>query len=98
MLALNINSFIKVKLTDFGRQILAKHYVDGLTSNYFDNEEYQRIISPKSDGFHHFQMHQFIRIFGEKIAIGSLPAVESCCIYFDEKDLETVNDVTHTDN
>lgn len=98
MFAFNINQTIKCKLTNHGKLILEQHYKHGLIKGWVTAEEFKKIIAPKSDGFYHFQLHQFIKIFGDKIAIGSLPAVESCCIYFDEKDLETVNDVTHTDN
>lgn len=98
MLVFNMNSVIKVKLNDFGRQVLADYHSLSLSKGWIKSDYYKKLIIPKKDGFYHFQMHQFIKIFGEKISIGSLPAIESCLIYFDEKDLETVDDASHPNN
>ena len=98
MLVFNMNSIVKVKLNDFGRQTLAEYYDYAILNNWMSDEDYQKLIKPKDDGFHHFQMHQFIKIFGDKISVGSLPAIEGCRMYFDEKDLEKVDDVTNADN
>lgn len=92
MLVFNMNSIIRVKINDFGRQTLAAYYDYAICKNWMSDEDYQKLMKPKEDGFYHFQMHQFIKIFGDKISIGSLPAIEGCRIYLEEKDLEKVDD------
>lgn len=92
MLAININAIIKVKLTDYGVSTLKTHHLEAVRNRWFHYSDYLTLIKPREDGFHYFQLHQFISIFGEKISKGCLPAIESCLIYIDERDLEKVDD------
>lgn len=92
MLVFNMNRVIKVKLNDFGRQVLADYHSLSLSKGWIKSDYYKKLIIPRKDDFYHFQMHQFIKIFGDKILLGSLPAIEGCRIYIDEKDLEKVDD------
>lgn len=58
----NLNNYIKVKLTEYGRVIYRNSFVKlGLPEPKIRVDE---------DGYTRFQMHVFINVFGEYIHIG----------------------------
>lgn len=59
----NINEYIKVKLTDRGKEIYRNHYHD------VDNE-YVPTLDVDEEGFCKFQLWKFMQIFGEYFCMG----------------------------
>lgn len=58
----NLNDFIKVKLTEYGRKIYRSSFVSlGLP---------EPRINVDKDGYTRFQMHDFIHVFGKHIYMG----------------------------
>ena len=66
---INLNDFIKVKLTDLGKDIYYHHYDEV-------NEFYGReICKPKypeedEDGYSKFQLWHFMQLYGESMGLG----------------------------
>lgn len=90
MKKLNLNNLIKVKLSDYGKEIYY-HQFDGL-NEYFGNN----IIEPHFPtvdeyGYSEFQLWDFMHIYGEYMKMGfSDCGIEELNIYIDEKDLKEV--------
>ena len=69
----NLNNYVKVKLTKFGLDVLIKHYNKyGITA--FLKKE---IEDMGKDGEHKFQLWDFMQIFGEHLYLGAENVVES---------------------
>jgi len=89
MLKLNLNSSVKVKLTDYGKDIYYHQYDE-------INNKYGRTICkptfPKVDaeGFTKFQLHTFINLYGEYLIIGGKAVTKDINIYINESDLQEV--------
>ena len=77
MKKLNINEFIKVKLTERGKDIFYHQY-DGLNSRLGEN------------GFTEFQLHEFMNLYGRYMINGLPSVIEDNHIYIYEKDLREV--------
>jgi len=86
MASLNMNSWIKVKLTDFGKEIY-KHCNDFIIEKYKNPNLKPMEREVDEDGYCSFQLWSFIEIFGKYIAIGAPIIIEANNIYFDEKDI-----------
>ena len=75
----NINEFIKVKLTDEGKEIYRNHYRD-------IDDEYVPTLDVDEKGFCKFQLWEFMRIFGEHFHMGGdLPCETNVKIQIREK-------------
>lgn len=61
----NANDSVKVRLTDEGKKILAKHY--GGSIPYWYTEIYEG-----KDGWWKFQFHDLANIFGESLYMGNM--------------------------
>ena len=75
----NLNNYIKVKLTDFGRMIYRNSFVKlGLPEPKIRVDE---------EGYTRFQMHDFINVFGEYIRMGcDLPCLPDVQIEVESAD------------
>lgn len=78
----NLNDYIKVKLTEFGRKIYRSSFVSlGLPEPRINVDE---------DGYTRFQIHDFISVFGEHIHIGcELPCETNIQIQIEPTDGES---------
>jgi len=75
----NINEFIKVKLTDKGKEIYRNYYND-------IDDEYVPTLDVDEEGFCKFQLWEFMRIFGEHFHMGGdLPCETNVKIQIREK-------------
>ena len=59
----NLNEYIKVKLTDKGKEIYKNHYHD-------IDDEYVPTLDVDEEGFCKFQLWEFMQIFGEHFRMG----------------------------
>lgn len=77
----NINDFIKVKLTEHGRNMHIQNYKKYLGENYNKN-----FYVPKKDrqGLTKYQLWEFMNIFGEHMFNGAEQVIENNLIYFEE--------------
>ena len=75
----NLNDYIKVKLTEYGRKIYRSSFVClGLPEPNINVDE---------EGYTRFQMHDFINTFGEYIHIGcEMPCEPTIQIQIDSAD------------
>ena len=92
MKKLNLNSTVRVKLTDYGEFIyfhrfdeynkfIEKNGGSPLTPNYPEKDD---------DGFTKFLLWKFIELYGPYIHMGAKNVIEPLDIYIDNYDLETV--------
>lgn len=90
MYKFNINDFIKVKLTEYGKKIY-EHRYDEMIRKYphlrsiLSNPE----LKVDKDGYSEFQLHEFMDCFGSYMYNGAPQIIENNEIYF-EKGLEAV--------
>ena len=89
----NLNYMIKVKLTDYGKDIFYHRY-DEINDYLVRNG--LKPIEPcfpevDDDGFSKFQLWYFMNIYGKYLELGfdQMP-IENLNIYIDEKDLDEV--------
>lgn len=68
---LNINHDVKVKLTDYGREICHKQWSDTMT--YFDRRDKFPYVPPKEDenGWSTWQLWDLMNTFGEVLYMGN---------------------------
>ena len=81
---LNLNDNIKVKLTDYGKEIFYHRY-DWLV----DNKTGKSIIMPQfpkvdSDGYTKFQLHEFMHTYGNFMIVGGKNVIEPLDIELDD--------------
>ena len=93
MQALNLNCIVKVKLTDYGKNIFYHKYDevnDTIAQRGWKPIE-PRFPKVDDEGFSKFQLWDFINIYGEYFQLGSdrMP-IKDLCIYIDENDLDEV--------
>lgn len=89
MKKLNLNSFIKVKLTDHGKDIYYHQY-DWLKDYIIAPE--RNLPEVDADGYTEFQLWHFMNLYGEHLFNGYRVVVEDVSIYIDEKNLEEVEE------
>lgn len=67
--SISVNEFVKVRLTDRGREIHRKNHEDVFGDNPISPFEYRE---PKTDeaGFSEFQLHELMRVFGDHMHMG----------------------------
>lgn len=81
---INLNHIIKVKLTDLGNKI----YEDYLQNEYKSLSHYPGLAAVRlekekdQDGYIHFQLWEFMHIFGEHFYVGSEAVTEHNEIIF----------------
>ena len=85
----NLNDYIKVKLTDYGKDIYF-HKLDVLITEYPLLRDQLKPCFPETDenGFTEFQMWEFIQLYGPYIYLGAENVIEDIEIYIDEKYLK----------
>lgn len=93
MKELNVNSTIKVKLNDYGREVLC-HQHDELNRKIINlGGKPLEVRYPETDehGYSKFQLWDFMNIFGECFTMTNtrLP-IANLSFYIDEKDLHEV--------
>ena len=90
MKQLNLNSVIKVKLTDYGKDIYYHQY-DELNVSLINNGVKPlepRFPEEDENGYSKFQLWSFMRLYGEHMKLGGPEVVDPLDICIDEKDLE----------
>lgn len=93
MKKLNLNDFIKVKLTDHGKDIYYHQHDDlnnwaaerGLAASKYLIPEYPKV---DADGYTEFQLWHFMRIYGKHLYNGCKMVTEDNSIYIEEKWLQ----------
>lgn len=93
MKQLNLNTFIKVKLTDHGKDIFYHQY-DELNNYIIKNGGTP--IKPgfpeiDAEGYSELLLWQFMQIYGKHIAMGAKNVIEPLNIYIDDNDVEEVD-------
>lgn len=76
----NINSYMYVKLTDFGKQKI----IEKCGYGYF---EHCIEINKQDDGYYKLQAHEVMSLFGEYLFCGTRNLPFDLNVYFDEGDL-----------
>ena len=93
MKKLNLNSIVKVKLSDKGKDIFY-HQFDDINKSI--SARGCRIIEPRfpdvdNEGYSRFQLWNFMNIYGDYFKLGMDPTpLEDLNIYIDENDLDEV--------
>ena len=93
----NINSHVKVRLTDEGVRILEENYNNLLRKS---RPGIEKIIGPfkaptvDEDGYTDFQFHDLMRTFGEYMFIGNMNMPFDTDIRFEDEDLIDVKEKT----
>ena len=94
MKKLNLNSPVRVKLTDYGERIYF-HRLD--ECNKFIEKNGGTPLAPSypekdDNGFTEFLLWKFIELYGPYIRMGGKIVIDPLDIYVDDYDLETVKD------
>lgn len=93
MKKVNLNSIVRVMLTDYGKDIFYHRYDDINASIVQKGWKPIEPRFPKVDeyGFCKFQLWDFMNIYGDYFQLGSerMP-IKDLCIYIDEQDLDEV--------
>lgn len=92
MKKLNLNSFVKVKLNDRGKDIFYHQYdeLNRLIVGRGGKPIEPRYPEVDADGYSRFQLWKFMDIYGRHMAVGAPAMTETMNIYIEEKDLEEV--------
>ena len=83
----NINDTIKVKLTDEGKEILAKQIAEGVKAARLDPDFVPSSYQEDEDGYIHPQLWDFMHIFGPHVFNGGPCYVENNEIIFEAIDV-----------
>lgn len=84
----NINDEIKVKLTDKGKEILAKEIAEGNKVARLDPDFVLSDYQEDEEGYIHPQLWDFMRIFGSHFFNGGPCYIENNEIIFEAKEEE----------
>jgi hypothetical protein len=86
VLKLNLNDSIKVKLTEYGRDIYYHQYdeLNGRAGRVLCEASYPKV---DENGFTEFQLHHFMNLYGEYMIVGCKNVIEDNNIYVDPNDL-----------
>lgn len=90
MKQLNLNCIIKVKLTDYGKDIFYHQY-DELNKCIVKNNG--ALIKPRfpdvdSEGYSKFQLWDFMHVYGKHMMLAEPSVIKPLNIYIDDDDLE----------
>ena len=84
---LNINEFIKVKLTQKGKLVYLEHQIE--TQKKFDRDRIKidvpLNVEVDDEGFSSFQLWSFMEIFGSHMYCGAEPVIEGPILYLPEE-------------
>lgn len=94
MKKLNLNSLVRVKLTDYGEHIYFHRFDE---CNKFIEKNGGTPLAPSypekdENGFTEFLLWKFIELYGPYIHMGAKNVIVPLDIYVDDYDLETVKD------
>jgi hypothetical protein len=90
MKSLNLNSEIKVKLTDRGKEVYY-HQFDELNKRYPNLPAIEpRMPEVDSDGYTTIQLWKFMNVFGKSMVMGCPNVIQPLNIYIEDDDLEDV--------
>ena len=81
----NINSYVYVKLNNKGEHFLKQYFRERSNETGIELEYKVKTVN----GYHQFQMWEFINIFSEHMNMGHYPVIEGNNFYFEEGDLIT---------
>ena len=92
MKTFNLNNFVKVKLTDYGKDLFYHR------QDEFNSFVGKQILTPQyphvdEEGFTEFQLHEFMNVFGRYMTVGFNNIIENNNIYICEKDLEDCDEL-----
>lgn len=92
MKKINLNSTVKVKLNDRGKDIYY-HRFDDL--NRFIKSRGAKPLDPRypvvdEDGFSEFQLWSFMHLYGEYMMVGAPNITEDLNIYINDEDLDDI--------
>lgn len=90
MKALNLNDVIKVKLTDYGKDIFYHQY-DELNNRIIANGGKpleRRYPDVDADGYSRFQLWHFMKLYGEHMRMAAPEVIKPLNIYIKDEDLE----------
>jgi hypothetical protein len=87
MKKLNLNCIIKVKLTDYGRDIFYHQYDE------LNKASGRTIIKPRfpdvdSEGFSQFQLWDFMHVYGKHMMLAAPEVIKPLNIYIKDEDLD----------
>ena len=93
MKQLNLNCIIKVKLSDYGKEIFYHRYDDVNKFIVKNGGDPIKPSFPKVDdeGYTEFQLWQFMNLYGKHMVMGAPDVLEHLNIYIDEEDLDEAN-------
>lgn len=93
MKRLNLNHFVRVKLTDHGKDIYYHQYDE--LNKFMEARGIAPIVPsyPKVDenGYSEMQLWHFIQLYGPHIGMAMPNVIENMSLYIDERDLDEVN-------
>lgn len=87
MKKLNLNCIIKVKLTDYGKDIFYHQY-DELNKKYGYIINKPRFPDVDSDGFSQFQLWYFMHVYGKHMMLAAPEVINPLNIYIKDEDLD----------
>ena len=90
MKQLNLNSIVKVKLTDRGKDIYYHQY-DDINKLYIERgltPLTPRMPKVDSEGYTKFQLWHFMNVFGEYMCLGLPEVIKPLNLYIEDDDLE----------
>lgn len=84
---ININRFVKVKLTKYGKDVYYHRWdaLNSLAGRVVNTPDYPTV---DPDGFSKFQIHQLMYIYGEYMGLNINQVFDNGAIYLDSDDLE----------
>ena len=90
MKKLNLNEAIKVKLTPLGVNIFYHQYdeVNKVLSQRGGKQIASSMPRIDENGFTKFQLHYFMKLYGNYMRLGAENVIENLSIYIYDKDLE----------
>ena len=86
MKKLNLNSIIKVKLTDHGKDIFYHQY-DELNKHLGKGYIKPRFPDVDSEGYSKFLLWDFMHVYGKCMMLAAPEVIKPLNIYIDEEDL-----------
>ena len=88
MKQLNLNSIIKVKLTDRGKDIFYHQYDELNSRNIGVPPITPRFPDVDSEGYSTFQLWDFMHVYGKHMMLGLPEVIKPLNIYIQDEDLE----------
>ena len=82
---INLNDYVKVRLTDLGRDIYY-HRVDEINSFYGREFCKPTFTKEGTDGYTEFQLWKFIELYGKHIGMGKPHVIQPFEIVYGEND------------